>query len=133
MNLYARFTAVVLSDRDYAKELSEAAKDNEYIQNKVNGGEGDDKSEKSVNSIEQKSVGSSQASDRSKLALMLRKKREIMEERLDTPIRGFVRNANTFTLVFVLLMAASASLSYTQIYTTNDGTHILLFKLSHSV
>jgi hypothetical protein len=121
MNLYARFTAVVLSDRDYAKELNETAKDNEYIKNKAGGGDGDDKSEKSVNSIDQKSVGSSAASDKSKVALMLKKKREVMEERLDTPIRAFVRNANTFTLFFFLLMAASATLSYTQIYVTNNG------------
>ena len=121
MNLYARFTAVVLSDRDYAKELSDAAKDNEYLQNKVHGGEGDDKSEKSMNSIEQKSIGSSTASDRSKLALLLKKKRETMEERLDTPIRGFQRNENTFTLCFLLLLGASASLSYVQIFNTNDG------------
>ncbi len=130
MNLYARFTAVVLSDRDYAKELNETAKDNEYLQKKANAGEGDDKSEKSVNSYDQKSVGSSANSDKSKLALMLKKKREMMEERLDSPIRGFVRNANIFTTFFFLLMAASATLSYTQIYITNEGSSSVYFSWS---
>lgn len=121
MNLYARFQAVVLADRDYAKELSDAAKDQEALNQKVEDGE-ENKSETSgQNKMETHSIGSSTASDRSRAALMLKKKREIMEERLDNPIRGFLRNVNMFTLVFVLLMAASASLSYTQIYTTNDG------------
>ncbi len=110
-----------MSDRDYAKELSDAAKDTEYLQQKANGANDDNKSERSINSIGEKSVGSSTASDRSKIALMLRKKRELMEERLDTPIKAFVRNANTFTLFFFLLMAASASLSYTQIFMTDDA------------
>ncbi len=50
-----------------------------------------------------------------------------MEERLDTPIKGFIRNSNLFTLLFFLLMAASASLSYTLIYTTNDGMLMSLY------
>jgi hypothetical protein len=121
--LFARFQAVVLSDRDYAKELSDAAKDQEALDHKLDGG-GDDKSEEENEKqmkLENRSIGSSTGSDRSRAALMLKKKREIMEERLDSPIRGFLRNVNLFTLVFVLLMAASASLSYTQIYMTNDG------------
>jgi hypothetical protein len=77
--------------------------------------------------IETHSVGSSGTSDRSKAVLLLKKKREIMEERLDTPIKGFIRNSNLFTLLFFLLMAASASLSYTLIYTTNDGMLMSLY------
>jgi hypothetical protein len=53
--------------------------------------------------------------------MLLKKKREIMEERLDLPIKVFLRKANLFTLFFILLMAASAALSYTQIFKTNDA------------
>jgi hypothetical protein len=123
MNLYARFSAVVLADRDYAKELTENAKDLEHIQLRTEGNSKDDdnQSQKSIEKIEQMSVGSSNTSDRSRLLLIMRKKREVMEERLNAPIRDYIRNANVFTLIFVLLMAASASLSYTQIFKTNDG------------
>jgi hypothetical protein len=119
MKLYARFTSIILADRDFAKELNETAKDNEFIKKKETGDNGSDG--QSLKSLDQKSVGSSQTSDRSKEAILMKKKREIMEERLDSPINGFLRNANIFTIFFFLLMAASASLSYTQIFKTNDG------------
>ena len=128
LNLYARFTAVIIADRDYARELNEAAKDNEYVNagQSDNGSEGDRKS--FDNNLEQRSVGSSQASDKSKATLVLKKKREVMEERLDVPIKNFLRNANLFTLFFILLMAASAALSYSQIFFTNDGKLLLFDK-----
>jgi hypothetical protein len=120
--LYARFTAVVLSDRDFARELNEAAKDNEQIA--INN-QGDNVSQSDGKSMDRgfdkSSVGSSNTSERAKAALMLKKKREMMEERLDSPIKGFLRNSNIFTLFFVLLMAAATSLSYLQIYLTNDA------------
>jgi spore coat protein CotH len=133
MNLYSRFTAVVLSDRDYAKELSETAKDNEYAAKKMNkdGGavEADNHSEVSYGSGDDKSQGSSAAADRAKAALLLKKKREAMEERLDAPIKSFMRNSNTFTFIFCLLMAASTSLSYIQIFQTDDSMSLFNMKL----
>ncbi len=124
MNLYARFTSVVLADRDYAKELSDTAKDNEYVNKKKNkDGEvvGDNQSEVSYGSADDKSQGSSAAADKAKAALLLKKKREAMEEKLDAPIKAFMRNSNTFTFIFCLLMAASTSLSYVQIFQTDDS------------
>ena len=117
LRLYSRFTAVILADRDYAKELSESAKDNEVVNKK------DPSKAAEIEGVENRSVASSSnASDnKNKEALLLKKKREMMEERLDAPIKGFLRNANLFTLFFILLMAASASLSYTQIFKTNDA------------
>ena len=127
LNLYARFTAVVIADRDYARELSEAAKDNENLQEGGSENASESGEKAAANHIEARSVGSSNTSDQSKAVMVLKKKREIMEERLDMPIRNFLRNANLFTLFFILLMAASASLSFTQIYKTNDALQTLGF------
>ena len=122
LKLYARFTAIVLADRDYAKEIHENAKDNEFIQQQTAGNaDNSEAGSEFGENLDRKSVGSSNNSDKSKAALMLKKKRELMEERLDAPISNFLRNANIFTLFFVLLMAASASLSYAQIFKTNDA------------
>jgi hypothetical protein len=120
LNLYARFSAVVLADRDYAKELTENAKDIKYLKMKMDAKAGED-NDGSSSIGNGSSAASSSTSSKSKESLILKKKREVTEQRLDAPIRTFFRNSNLFTLFFALQMVAAPILSFWLIFTTNDG------------
>ena len=134
LRLYARFSAIVLADRDFAKDLTDTAIETE-IHNEVppsgNASNAGDDEEKKNLELDQKSAGSSQNSSRSREAILAKKKREMAEQRLDTPIRRFLTNSNFFTILFVLLLSASAALGYIQIFQTNDGTISNLLKVAY--
>ena len=124
LRLYARFSAIILADRDFAKDLNDTAIETEihndsYLAQSPSGA-GDDDEKKSLD-LDQKSAGSSQTSNKSREAIIAKKKREMTEQRLDNPIRRFLTNSNFFTILFIMLIAASAALGYIQIYQTNDG------------
>ena len=130
LGLYARFSAAVLADRDYAKELNENAKDIKYLKMKMESKSGADENESQGRSIDGGSTGSSANSEKTKQALLLKKKREVTEQRLDTPIKTFFRNSNLFTLFFALQMVAAPILSYWLIFVTNDGPpFFIIYKL----
>ena len=67
--------------------------------------------------VDNKTASSSTA----KLVIQMKKKREMMVQRLDAPIRAFFRNANIFTFLFALQMVAAPILSSLLILSTNDG------------